>query len=222
MKIKYTHSCLLITIIIFNCSGIKKAVFKKEQSLSMEARIPFMKCNSPVELNDKKDQRNSLKDLDSLSFSIAYTSIDTYHANRVSDSLKKNEIRYFYAHKIKELVGGSFSKISFVNDSVLLNKDYDYINKSVSNIIYNKGKTKPSIDKISLNQRGSNKQLFINIHSFFFKAEFKNYVAFFVFDLKEKQLLYLDRMDYKCDIRDYNSLEKVVLYGLSKLKQNFE
>ncbi len=221
MRINQIVSYTILLIIISGCSSYEQRL-KREKKYSFKNIIPYTKCSDPVKLIDEtKGDVFLLKDLNNLSYSTAYTSIDTYHSS-ISDTIAKDSIRYLYANNINKLVGSVFSNVNMINDSLILKKSNNYIYKNTSNINRGKEKITASIKNLIQQNKNSTQQLFIEISSFYFNNEFNNSVTIFVFDLSENKLLYLDKLKYICDIRDYNSLEKVLSFGLLKLKENFE
>jgi hypothetical protein len=219
MRIKQIQLYLILPFILFGCNGSKSGVTIK-RDYSFSTRIPYKKCDDPIKLNEDLST-NSLKNFDNLSFSAAYTSIDTYHS-AVSDTIAKDSIRYLYAKNIKDLVKLSFPNIEMLNDSMILKKDNPFILKNTGNIWYRNRNLNSSITKLIQESYQSNKQLFIEISSYYYQKQFNNRINIFVFNTTENKLLYLNKLNYICDIRDYESLEKAISYGLLKLKENFE
>ena len=209
---------LIISIVLSSCSISHKSNESK-RVMSLQIVDPFKVCKEPIEVYDKPDKPHLLTNLSDLSFSTAYTSIYTHHIK--ADSLEKDSIRFLYARNIKGLIKNTFPNIEMTNDSVLLRKNYFYIVKNSNALVLTKRPNK-SIEKYKVKAYGSNKQLFININSFLGKMKFPTNVSINVFDIKNNVLLYNDYLQYDCDIRDYKALEKVISFGLLKLKENFE
>lgn len=219
MRIKQIPFYLILIFIHFGCNSSKNRINRSHKN-SFSLRIPYIKCNTPIYL-DEDIFANSLKNLNNLSFSVGYTSIDTYHAS-VKDTTAKDSIRYLYAKNIKSLVKLNLPNTKMLNDSSLLKKDNDFIKTNVGNIWFRKRKINSSISNLVQESYQSDKQLFISISSFYYQKKFKNTVYIFVFNTTKNELLYLNKLHYTCDIRDYEALEEVVSYGLLKLKENFE
>ncbi|MEZ4797310.1 MAG: hypothetical protein R2785_09075 [Flavobacteriaceae bacterium] len=209
----------LILAVAFSSCGVGHESTKSNREISLQMVEAYKKCEDPVEVLDKPDKPHLLTNLSDLSFSTAYTSIYTHHIK--ADSLEKDSIRFLYARNIKSLIKNAFPNIEMTNDSVLLRKNYFYIAKNSNALVLTKRPNK-NIEKYKLKAYGSNKQLFININSFLGKMKFPTNVSINVFDTQNNKLLYSDYLQYECDIRDYETLEKVISYGLLKLKENFE
>ena len=68
------------------------------------------------------------------------------------------------------------------------------------------------------------KQLYIEMVTYFMgdtkNPSWKNKIALFVFDTTFDSLLYLNEFEYYCDPRDSIALEKVIKYGLERLKND--
>ena len=139
----------------------------------------------------------------------------------IADSLEKDSLRFLYAKKMQNLIKTTFPKIEMTNDSILLRKNYEFIGKNTGSFILNK-KYNKSIEKLSTKTQKSKKQLFITVTSFLGKIRFPNRVIIYILDVQKNMPLYIDSYQYDCDIRDYETLEKVISNGFLKLKENFE
>lgn len=218
MIIKRLLFCLIFVLLIFACgTGKNKKVY------SLEEIRPFAKCDSLLPLIDIEDDNYKLKNINNLSYSTTYTSIYTDYKLK-SDSTQKERIRYDYENRIHDLVTFAFPNIEITNDSVLLSKNYQSIAKPINKLHLKDNYYESYINYLITETNRSNKQLFIRVYSSHRKEKSNIYITFYVFRIKQKskEILYEDRMRYNCDIRDYDSLEKVISYGLLKIKESFE
>ncbi|NIK93382.1 hypothetical protein GZ212_14560 [Mangrovimonas sp. CR14] len=173
---------------------------------------PATYCEDDVKLNDQnKNDFNNLLSLDNLAFSTAYTLI--YNP---TDSIQKDSLRFKIAHWTTDLIKQEWPDLPKIENHNLLSKTYNQVMFATSPLkFYNKRKVSSD-----LMVEGQFQNLFIEI-IFYSKNQSNNTsVKIFVFDTKNN-LRYLDQMNYSCDVRDFASLEKVLSYGLQKLRTKF-
>lgn len=219
MKFKLHLIFFISLLFFFNCRGSKNSN-NTRNSLSLEAIRPYEKCSDILPIIEYTKGINLLNDLEGLSYSTAYNSIYTPYTI-VADSVQKDSIRYLYAKRIKRLVTIAFPKIEITNESTILSKNYQFIVENANNVLINTN-AKSSIKNLITNTNISKKQLLIYNSSTINKNKLRITVRFLIFDLKKYKVIYKDVFQYNCDIRDYNSLEKAITYGLLKLKLNSE
>ena len=196
---------------------------RNKKIYSLEEIRPFTRCDSIVPLIDMEDENYVLKNANNLSYSTAYVSIFTDYKIK-ADSTEKEVIRFDYEKRIHDLVTLAFPNIETTNDSVLLSKNYNSITKPLNKLFLKDNYYQIYINDLVTETNRSNKQLFIRIYSSHRLDRSNIYITFYIFRIKQKskEILYEDRMRYNCDIRDYESLEKVISYGLLKIKESFE
>lgn len=178
--------------------------------------LPIIYCNDKIDLipSDEYDVRN-LKSLNNLSFSSNYSIL---YPSAI-DTLVKNKYRYQIADISDSIVKEYFPLIE-INRNNILEKDYNHI---ASNTIYIHRKdilNKEKYIKKVLTSTEKSKQLLIVT-----KLQSNNWgtIHFYVLNnVNKQQLLYYDSYGFQCDVRDLESYEKILNYGLIKLIESTE
>ncbi len=217
MNIKHHKYFILILLVIFSCAS-QKVIKKKIEDFN-----PFEECSLPVAFFDIEDYNYGLKDLDNTSYSFTNTII--YGTSGIStDTLEKDSIRMSFSKLIKPKINSILPNVKILNETnnnISPSKFYKNMLLIESEKNINRNSKKRALKTLSISDDRS-KQMLIFIKSFFSTETFKNKINIIIFDAKTFNLLYLDQIEYYCDIRDYDALEEVISYGLLKLKENFE
>jgi hypothetical protein len=218
MKIKHDKYYILFLLVIFSCAS-QKVIKKKIEDFN-----PFEQCSLPVAFFDIEDYNYGLKDLDDTSYSFTNTII--YGTSGIStDTLEKDSIRMSFSKLIKPKINSLLPNVKILNETNINNispsKFYKNMRLIESEKNIDRNSKKRAIKTLSVSDDRS-KQMLIFIKSFFSTETFKNKINIIIFDAQTFNLLYLDQIEYFCDIRDYDALEEVISYGLLKLKENFE
>ena len=195
-----------LLLFLFNLSFSQKVI--KDQTFP-----ELVLCEHPIDLNDfSKNEFNKISGrIRNLSYSTLYS-----YTHSPIDTIQRDSLRFEVAKRSKKLVKTIFPEIKTLNDSLFLRKTYNDIMFVTSYIKYYKRYKKAK--KLILNDN-SNYQLFIESQFSISEKYTGTTISFFVFDLKESKLVYYDGMQYDCDIRDTIALEKVLTYGLLKIKK---
>ncbi|WP_420322129.1 hypothetical protein [Flagellimonas sp.] len=177
------------------------------------SKLPdFQECIGEPEVFDVGVEFNELKDLNGISYAYTYNLIHSQ-----SDSLEIEGIRKFNSELAKSVVKHIFPRMYFLSDSILRVKNYNDIMFNTSDLKWSH--RKPESVQNLLVKTEKEKQLFIEVRTYTHKPQFETNINIFVFDTKLNTLLYFDKVQYHCDIRDKNAYIKILSYALNKLKQ---
>lgn len=170
-------------------------------------------CEEPISLNDPNE-----REFNRINGKISRLSYSTLYSYTFSgyDSIQRDNLRFEIAKISKQIITNVFPKIKLLNDSIFLRKTYnDIMFNTVPIKHYDRYRTAKNL----ILEDNSDYQLFIESLFSIGADKNMNSLSFFVFDLKKNKIVYLDRMHYDCDIRDQKALEKVLTYGLLKIKE---
>ena len=178
--------------------------------------LPIIYCNDKIDLipSDEYDVR-ILKSLDNLSFSSNYSIL--YPSS--IDTLVKNKYRYQIANISDSIVKEYFPSIE-INRNNILEKDYNYIARNTLYIHRKDILNKEKYIKKVLTPTEKDKQLLIVT-----KLQSNNWgtIHFYILNnVNKQQLLYYDSYGFQCDVRDLESYQKILNYGLIKLIESTE
>lgn len=198
---------ILLGCVVFGCSGTKN----KPKLLTIVACAE----DSKIYDRDVKYEGNKLFHLNNLSYSTTYTRVHI----RI-DSTQKNEIRYKLAETSERVFKKVFPKGKSVDATNLLNKNF---NEIADALLYFRKETWDNaggIEKLTVATPKSSLQLFIDFRCYKNKEGFSNHLVLYVFDIKNKDVMYYDYIHYKCDPRDETMFMKTLYYGMNKLKNS--
>lgn len=191
----------ILALLSSSCSSLPKRA---------EKLPPLVQCTKNPNVSSTKPIWNELTDLKDLSYSYTYNVLNIH-----SDSLEREIIRSTNARISKVIVQANFPEINILPDSLLRLKDYDFIQSNTASIFFNinyeetfKVKNKglgrgfpeePNVDELqksignlivpTVNQ----KQLFIEVSTYFLKKQFRNKLNIYIFNSKNRTLLYKDQ-----------------------------
>tara|TARA_R110000868_G_scaffold407723_1_gene689455 strand:- start:54 stop:695 length:642 start_codon:yes stop_codon:yes gene_type:complete len=203
---------LIITLIVFTSCISKKQLNKIEPTIDVK---PIEFCeelpNIVIYFNEYINTNNLL----GLSFAQAYYIIESPF-----DSLSLQPLRFKNQNHIAEIVKKEFPKIEVVHSERLQNMKYsEQMNTSI-NLKGTVSGSRYRIKRLVTESEGE-KQLYITMTTRLHDVvndSWLNSISLYVFDNKKYQLLYENSYTYKCDPRDSVALQKVIEYGLRKLK----
>ncbi|MGH1388474.1 hypothetical protein [Kordia sp.] len=205
---------ILIGIVLVACTGTKSTSKIKKRS-----KLPvIVACAEDAKIYDRdsKFDVNRLNDLSNLSYTATYTMIHTR-----MDSLEKDSIRFAIDKTAKRVVQKVFPESTYLDETLLLNKNYNDIMFYTTDIRHN-NQDANAVDKLTIPSLNNSKQLFVEVRTYVIDKKFSNSIRIFVFDIVLKKLLYYDSVSYKCDVRDETMFMKTLHYGMNKLKNSIK
>lgn len=204
-------TCLSITI--FSCKARVSSNNDSLQVTNKTTEPPIVYCDTPINIYENKEMAvNKLKNLMSLSYSTTYSQFYTSSI----DTVIKDKYRYKLAKKADSIIKANFENIKFLDNDKLLASDYKFIAKNTSLIGYYR---KYDNIKDVLIPTNNEKQLFITTRSY---GTSKGNLEIFVFNTYKKELLYYNKYQFNCDLRDSFTFEQIVEYAILQLKQSID
>lgn len=212
---RHKYVIVAFSILVLACSTTKtNTSFKNNSSLENQ---PIVTCEELPNVIDKEIELDILDNLNNLTFSQAYQRIHTRF-----DSISEHNFRIENQEFIKAVILEEFDNLKTVPSENLAKMDYAKQMKLTGDIKWYSRK-KSSIEQLTVKGQGT-KQLYIEMVTYFMgdtkNPSWKNKIALFVFDTTFDSLLYLNEFEYYCDPRDSIALEKVIKYGLERLKND--
>ena len=171
-------------------------------------------CEELINLNDPDEKEFNL--INGKITSLSYSTLYSYTFSGY-DSIQRDNLRFEIAKISQQIVLSVFPQIKVLNDSIFLRKTY---NEIMFNTVPIKHYNRYRTGKNLILKDTSDYQLFIESLFYVRTNKIMNTINFFVFDLKKRKVVYFDSMNYNCDIRDIKALEKVLTYGLLKIRGN--
>ncbi|PNQ72310.1 hypothetical protein C1T31_12220 [Hanstruepera neustonica] len=190
--------------------------FGYAQKINKTIALPDIKtCEEPISLNDPNERE--FNRINGKIIRLSYSTLYSYTFSGY-DSLQRDNLRFEIAKISQQIVTKVLPQVKLLNDSIFLRKTY---NEIMFNTVPIKQYKRYRTAKNLIIEDNSDYQLFIESLFSVGIGKNMNSISFFVFDLKKGKIVYFDRMHYNCDIRDLKALEKVLTYGLLKIKEKY-
>ena len=203
-----------------------KPVVDKEV-LNLGGLPEYKSCSKLDKIYDPDQPFRRLGEYSDLSYAYTYNAISIRE-----DSLERENIRQVNADLALDVVKSIFPDIEIVDGSQLSTKNYvdiflpeariysllDYLTVGSEYVTDPEAveRAEASIEDLTVNSE-ANLQLFVTVRTYLYGRDMRSVLRLYIFNKSEKRIDYYDRLEYKCDIRDKDALEKTLNYSLEKI-----